>query len=890
MTAIAEAFVAIRPQAAGFQEELKAQLSGLSKVGAQVPVTANTAGLVQKTQIASKEASAKSSIAPKVQPNTTGLQAKLSSEFKKIAGIATGIFAGVFIVKGAADFLKGAVEKADAAQQAQLRLNLAFAKFPKLADISKSALLGLNEELSTKTRFDRDAFASGEAVLAQFNLTGQQVKQIIPIVADYAAKTGQDIPAAATAVGRALLGNTRGLKALGIQFKATGDTTKDFNKIFGLLQAKIGGFATQEGQTFSGRIAIMKNELGELQKTIGNALLPIFIRIANFLVTSFFPALSKIGSFLVEVFKPAFDLVRTAAEKFFSIVTSVGENVFKRFANSSQVLSAALKDIGPAIVAIGAAFFAAKILDQLSAFATAIKGIQKAAEAAGGGVGVIRAGFSALLGILTPTNLAIAGVAAVTFLLVKHSLDAQRQVQAFADALGQEAQGAKDATDQLLLNQFAQDGTLTRLNKLGISVTDFITAIKQGGPAFDAVNQSINNTGKGVGQFVDVLTPLGHITTATNTDQNKLIETLGNERDAFVKGSTAAGLKAKAQAELDKKNKDLTGSTKGLTGATNDGTSATSRATRSVQDQVAAIDKQNRAVVALQAHFKALATSVDHFKTSLDATLGAELNLQDATSKYDQDLASLRDSLKKNGASFDLNTQKGRDNSQALRTLVGDIEDQIGALVKSGKLTADDAAQKNVLISKLRELERRFPALSGQVDSYIAEVKKTPVTQSTSMVIKTDAAKKTLTQFQQDLRDFGGRIAKEGLGEVKIGAKTQDLKATVSLNTSLVNLTAAKVEILAQKKMAGGPVGAFQPFIVGERGPELFVPNTSGTIVPNQNLKPAQQGLTDAQIARIIAAIDKLVALRPITVNEVAQNPVATAESVAARIGLAGVR
>jgi len=31
----------------------------------------------------------------------------------------------------------------------------------------------------------------------------------------------------------------------------------------------------------------------------------------------------------------------------------------------------------------------------------------------------------------------------------------------------------------------------------------------------------------------------------------------------------------------------------------------------------------------------------------------------------------------------------------------------------------------------------------------------------------------------------------------------------------------------------GGPVGAGQPYLVGERGPELFVPGAKGNIVPN---------------------------------------------------------
>jgi len=42
------------------------------------------------------------------------------------------------------------------------------------------------------------------------------------------------------------------------------------------------------------------------------------------------------------------------------------------------------------------------------------------------------------------------------------------------------------------------------------------------------------------------------------------------------------------------------------------------------------------------------------------------------------------------------------------------------------------------------------------------------------------------------------------------------------------------------KRAGGGPVSAFQPYLVGERGPELFVPAASGTVVPNHNLSPGR--------------------------------------------------
>jgi len=37
-------------------------------------------------------------------------------------------------------------------------------------------------------------------------------------------------------------------------------------------------------------------------------------------------------------------------------------------------------------------------------------------------------------------------------------------------------------------------------------------------------------------------------------------------------------------------------------------------------------------------------------------------------------------------------------------------------------------------------------------------------------------------------------------------------------------------------KASGGSVVAGQPYMVGEKGPEMFMPNQSGTIIPNQNV------------------------------------------------------
>jgi len=68
---------------------------------------------------------------------------------------------------------------------------------------------------------------------------------------------------------------------------------------------------------------------------------------------------------------------------------------------------------------------------------------------------------------------------------------------------------------------------------------------------------------------------------------------------------------------------------------------------------------------------------------------------------------------------------------------------------------------------------------------------------------------------------------------------------------------------LLGRKQAGGSVTGGMPYMVGEAGPELFVPSSSGTIVPNNQISNAmtvniygninnQQGLTPDEIAETI--------------------------------------
>lgn len=57
----------------------------------------------------------------------------------------------------------------------------------------------------------------------------------------------------------------------------------------------------------------------------------------------------------------------------------------------------------------------------------------------------------------------------------------------------------------------------------------------------------------------------------------------------------------------------------------------------------------------------------------------------------------------------------------------------------------------------------------------------------------------------------------------------------------------------------GGPVSANSPYIVGEKGPELFMPGSSGSIVPNNRLGGGSDGVTINQTINISTGVQQTV-------------------------------
>lgn len=204
----------------------------------------------------------------KTKAASTGMGGAFSQ--LKTFGVAAWAAIGTAAVAFAADAIKAAEEHQVAVDQ----LNQALGE-------NTDALQQQASALQMVTGFSDEAIMQADTILSRYKLTAAQLQQLNPLILDYARATGQDVPTAAGNIGRALLGNARALKTIGIDYHATGDRAKDFGTILSALQQKVGGVATAFGETAAGKAAILSQKLDELKEKIGAALLPLISKMAD---------------------------------------------------------------------------------------------------------------------------------------------------------------------------------------------------------------------------------------------------------------------------------------------------------------------------------------------------------------------------------------------------------------------------------------------------------------------------------------------------------------------------------------------------------------------------------------------------------------------------------
>lgn len=226
-----------------------------------------------------------------------------------------------------------------------------------------------------------------------------------------------------------------------------------------------------------------------------------------------------------------------------------------------------------------------------------------------------------------------------------------------------------------------------------------------------------------------------------------------------------------------------------------------------------------------EAHaYDSLEEAVNNTKKAIDRYLGRTLSLDEASDAAIEATDALTTSIKENGKSFDLSKAKNADqraavlaNRDALREVITTQEELVLAEQNSGKVANTAAAGRDALIAKLYEQARvASPEARAEILRYIESIKAVPNDKVTQMAIDDAEAKAKLTDLKAQLASIPGIVA-----------------SVFGSNPSTANSLAQAAIRKNLARAEGGPVTKGQPYIVGEKRPELFVPNQSGTIIPN---------------------------------------------------------
>lgn len=185
------------------------------------------------------------------------------------SGLAT---AGAAALGFGVDSLKAFAD----ADKSQKQLEDAYRRFPKVQNVSIEALRQYNQELQRKTGADADDIASGQSVLARYKMTGKQLKEMTPLLVDYATRTGRDIPNAASVLGKAMMGSARATKELGVNVKLGKDPAENYAKVMDALKSSVGGYAEKVPDA-ERKQKILQASFGDLQEAVGEKLQPVLL-------------------------------------------------------------------------------------------------------------------------------------------------------------------------------------------------------------------------------------------------------------------------------------------------------------------------------------------------------------------------------------------------------------------------------------------------------------------------------------------------------------------------------------------------------------------------------------------------------------------------------------
>lgn len=137
--------------------------------------------------------------------------------------------------------------------------------------------VALNEQaaaLQKVTKFADEDITSAQARIAAFTKDENQIKLLTKATLDFAAAKKVDLTTAGDLLSKTIGGEMNALGRYGVKVDGAAGSTKRLMQVVEGVASLYGGMAEAQGQTFSGRLEILKNKVDDLEEGIGGALVP----------------------------------------------------------------------------------------------------------------------------------------------------------------------------------------------------------------------------------------------------------------------------------------------------------------------------------------------------------------------------------------------------------------------------------------------------------------------------------------------------------------------------------------------------------------------------------------------------------------------------------------
>jgi hypothetical protein len=255
----------------------------------------------------------------------------------------------------------------------------------------------------------------------------------------------------------------------------------------------------------------------------------------------------------------------------------------------------------------------------------------------------------------------------------------------------------------------------------------------------------------------------------------------------------------------------------GITGATNGAGTAAENLTTKYNRQKAATDALIQSLFRLQ---------------------NLALGLSGAQIGYQQALDAATASVKENGRTLDINTEKGRANRTALNGLAQSANQQTQAMIESGKGTVAAAQSAESSRSNFIRLATQMGVGSAEAKRMAQQLIAIPnVTRTAKLQANKKDLEQKLAEAKTELADPKLTASKKakllaeianlqaGIAEAKRLLANVPSSKTITIKYNVAGIprtTPSNVIGSAGRSASGGPVQPRRQYLVGERGPELL--------------------------------------------------------------------